>query len=449
MKTVLIFGAGLSSSSLIKYLLSNSEKLDIQVTIVDSNIDLILKKTSAHPRSEAVCIDALNHSQRWPLIEKADLVISMLPARFHTQIAEDCLKASKNLITPSYLSRELKGMDKEVKEKGLIFLNEVGVDPGIDHMSAMKIIDEIREKGGELKSFKSFCGGLVAPEYDNNPLRYKFTWNPRNVVLAGQGGASCFIQEGQYKYIPYNRLFQRTETIEIPGFGAFEGYANRDSLKYRKIYGLDEIPTIYRGTLRRPGYCKFWSSLIDLGLTDDSYSMERSESLNPRSYLNTFLPYDLSKPVETKMKEFLGEGGEDILEIYRWLGFFEPMPPIGIVDASPAQVLQKILESKLQLEEGDKDMLVMYHEFIYELNGSKHKVTSHMVNLGIDKTYTSMSNTVGYPVAICAKLILDGTISEKGSLLPLSKGVYEPVLKELESLGVTFIEEEGQLQDYS
>ena len=443
MKNVLIFGAGLSSSSLIKYLLNNSESLDIQVNIVDSNKNLILTKTGAHPRSNAISIDALNHEQRWPLIEAADLVISMLPARFHNQIAEDCLKASKNLITPSYLSSDLKAMDTQVREKGLIFLNEVGVDPGIDHMSAMRIIDEIKEKGGKLKSFKSFCGGLVAPAYDNNPLKYKFTWNPRNVVLAGQGGASCFIQEGQYKYIPYNRLFQRTEQIEIPGFGKFEGYANRDSLKYRKIYGLNDIPTIYRGTLRRPGYCAFWASLIDLGITDDSYPMENSEHLSARSFLNTFLPYDITKPVEDKLREFLGAGKEDVLEIYRWLGFFEAVPPMGKPDASPAQVLQIILEAKLQLEENDKDMLVMYHEFLYELNGKQRKVTSHMVNLGKDKMYTSMSNTVGFPVAICAKLILNGTITETGAVLPLAKGIYNPVLNELDELGISFVEEDS------
>lgn len=440
MKNVLIFGAGLSSSSLIKYLLHNSETLNLQLTVVDNNEALILKKTKNHPRSKALVIDALNREQRLPLIQEADLVISMLPARFHVQIAEDCLAESKNLITPSYLSKELKEMDEAVKAKGLIFLNEVGVDPGIDHMSAMKIIDHIREMGGELTSFKSFCGGLVAPEYDNNPLKYKFTWNPRNVVLAGQGGSSCFIQEGQYKYIPYNRLFKRTETITIPGFGDFEGYANRDSLKYRKIYGLNDIPTIYRGTLRRPGYCKFWSTLIDLGITDDSYSMENSHLLNPRTFLNAFLPYDIINSVEDKLRAFLGEGMEDVMDIYRWLGFFEPQPPLALENASPAELLQRILESKMSLEEGDKDMLVMYHHFEYELNGEKKTITSHMVNLGEDKTYTSMSNTVGFPVAICAKLILTGEIKATGSLLPLDKGIYLPALSELESLGIQFIE---------
>jgi saccharopine dehydrogenase-like NADP-dependent oxidoreductase len=445
MKNVLILGAGLSSSSLIKYLIQHSEEMNTHVHVVDRSLKLIEKKTMKHPRSTAHAINALDKSAREPLLEQADLVISMLPARFHLGIAEDCLELGKNLITPSYLSKEIKAMDADVKEKGLIFLNEVGVDPGIDHMSAMQIIDRIREQGGVIDSFKSFCGGLVAPDYDNNLLHYKFTWNPRNVVLAGQGGASCFIQNGQYKFIPYHRLFKRTEEMDIPGFGTFEGYANRDSLKYRKIYGLDDIPTIYRGTLRRPGYSKFWSTLIDLGLTDDAYTMENSESLTPRSFINAFLPYNLTKAVETKLEEFLGSEKQEVLEIYRWLGFFENQPPLGIKDASPAMMLQQILEAKMQLDQEDKDMLVMYHAFVYRLDGEIRSTKSYMVNLGEDKTYTSMSNTVGYPVAICAKFILNGTITEKGAILPLSPGVYNPVLKELEELGIVFKEKEEVL----
>ena len=290
MKNILLLGAGLSSSSLIRYLLDHSDSENLHLTVIDRSIELIEAKTEGHQNSTAISINALDKDERAPFIDKADLVISMLPARFHIEIAKDCIAKKKNLITPSYISDEIRALDADARAAGIVIMNEIGVDPGIDHMSAMKIIHEIQEEGGKVHSFKSFCGGLVAPEFDNNPWHYKFTWNPRNVVLAGQGGASCFIEENQYKYIPYRRLFKRMDPISIDGFGDFEGYANRDSLKYRSIYGLDGIPTIYRGTLRRPGYSDAWSKMIDLGLPDDNYIMGDSEKMTPRYFLNTFLP---------------------------------------------------------------------------------------------------------------------------------------------------------------
>ncbi len=445
MKNILLLGAGLSSSSLIRYLLEHAEKLDFHVNIIDHSEELILSKTNGHERSTAITIDALNEKERAPYMEQADLVISMLPARFHVEIAKDCITRKIDLITPSYISDEIKALDEDAKKADIIIMNEMGVDPGIDHMSAMKIIHEIQAKGGNVHSFKSFCGGLIAPEFDNNPWNYKFTWNPRNVVLAGQGGASCFVQENQYKYIPYRQLFKRLETIEIEGYGEFEGYANRDSLKYRSIYGLDQIPTIYRGTLRRPGYSAAWSKLIDLGLTDDNYTMDHSELLTPRQFLNAFLPFERTRSVEEKLLEFIGPDNEELYHRIEWLGFFEDSHPMGIKNATPAQLLQEILVRKLSLEKGDKDMLVMYHEFVYHLNGEKYKIESSMVDIGEDQTYTSMSNTVGLPVAICAKMILTGVITAKGVQMPLASEIYEPILAELETLGIHFKEKTTQL----
>jgi saccharopine dehydrogenase-like NADP-dependent oxidoreductase len=442
MKNILLLGAGLSSSSIIRYLLEHSNTLEIELVVVDQNEELILSKTKNHPRSKALTINALDEQIRKPYIQSADLVISMLPARFHPEIAKDCIKYKKNLITPSYISDEIKAMDEAAKEAGIVIMNEIGVDPGIDHMSAMAIIDKVKALGGKMHSFKSFCGGLVAPEYDNNPWHYKFTWNPRNVVLAGQGGASCFIEENQYKYIPYRRLFKRLDPVTIEGFGEFEAYANRDSLKYRSIYGLDGIPTIYRGTFRRPGYAEAWSQMIDLGLTDDNYVMDQSEKLTPRQFLNAFLPYHPTRTVEDKLKDFLGEDNSNMYEKFEFLDFFIDENPMGIENASPAQLLQEILVRKLSLAKGDKDMLVMYHEFVYHLKEEKHRITSYMVNIGEDQTYTSMSNTVGLPVAICAKMILTGVIQVKGVQMPIRKEVYDPILKELDELGISFIEKE-------
>jgi len=441
MKTILVIGAGLSSSSLIRYLLQNSISNNWQVRVVDQDIELAKRKVNGHPNGVALSFNALDPIERKPEIEKAALVISMLPARFHIEVALDCIELKTNLITPSYVSPEMKALDSAAKEAGIIIMNEIGVDPGIDHMSAMRVLDEIKVKKGVLHSFKSFCGGLIAPESDNNPWNYKFTWNPRNVVLAGQGAAACFQEENEYKYIPYNKLFNRLDKISIPGFGDFEGYANRDSLSYRSIYSLDTIPTIYRGTLRRPGYCKAWNIFVELGLTDDNYKMDKSEDLTPRSFLNAFLPFKTGISIEDKFKKYLGENIE-LYTKFEWLGVFNHSPKFGIENASPAQLLENILVKKWTLDPADKDMLVMYHEFVFEINGIKKRITSHMVNIGEDHVYTSMSNTVGLPAAICAKMILNGTLLAKGVQLPIKPEVYNPILNELEDLGICFIEEE-------
>lgn len=445
MKTILILGAGLSASSLIRYLLERSAKYNWQIRVVDQDVSVVKRKLNNHPNGVALSFNALDPVERRPEIEKADLVISMLPARFHVEVAQDCIHLKTNLITPSYISEEMKALDTEAKEAGIIIMNEIGVDPGIDHMSAMKIIHAIKAKGGIVTSFKSFCGGLIAPEYDNNPWNYKFTWNPRNVVLAGQGGASCFIDHNEYKYIPYNRLFSRLFHLKIEGYGEFDGYANRDSLSYRKTYGIETLPTIFRGTLRRPGYCQAWNIFIELGMTDDSYKMENSEFLTPRSFLNAFLPYHTNRSVENKFKDFLRDERIYLYDRFEWLGIFDSSSAIGIKNASPAQLLEKLLTEKWKLDPEDKDMLVMYHEFEYEFEGQNYSITSSMVNIGEDNLYTSMSNTVGLPAAIAAKMILNGELNQKGVTLPIQPEVYNPILDELETFDICFVEKELQL----
>lgn len=446
MQTILVLGAGLSSSSLIRYFLNNSIENNWQVRVVDQDIDLAKRKIDGHPNGVALSFNALDPVERRPEIEKADLVVSMLPARFHVDVAKDCIELKTNLITPSYVSADMKSLDSEAKSAGIVIMNEIGVDPGIDHMSASKILDDIKAKGGKLHSFKSFCGGLIAPENDNNPWNYKFTWNPRNVVVAGQGGAACFIEENQYKYIPYTQVFQRLDEVEIPGYGKFEGYANRDSLSYRTVYGLDEIPTIYRGTLRRVGFCKAWNVFVQLGMTDDSYKLERSELLTPRTFLNAFLPYKVVDTVENKLRRYFTFDDEELFQKMEWLGIFDDSEPIGIPNASPAQLLEKILVDKWKLSPNDKDMLVMYHEFVAELDGKNTRIVSSMVNIGENQVYTSMSNTVGLPVAICGKMILNGSLRMSGVHIPVIPEVYVPILNELESFGIRFTETESVIQ---
>lgn len=447
MRHIVVIGAGRSTSSLIRYLLEHSVEQDWKVTVCDREEDLAKEKVGNHERGAVVKFDVHNDIQRLNLISQADLVISMLPAHMHLSVARECIALGKHMVTASYVSREMQELDAEAKAAGVVLMNEIGVDPGIDHLSAMKGLDEIRAKGGKMLQFETFAGGLVAPEYDNNPWHYKFTWNPRNVVLAGQGGVK-FIQEGVYKYIPYHNLFRRTEIIEVEGYGKFEGIANRDSLKYREVYGLEEIPTIYRGTLRRPGFCKSWDALVKLGATDDSYVMENTENMTFREFTNSFLAYNPHDSVELKLMHYLMlENDSPVFENLKWLGMFDETK-VGLPRATPAQVLQHILEQKWQLEPEDRDMIVMVHKFGFELNGERKQIESSMVVLGDDSTYTAMAKTVGLPVAIAAKHILNGNIHTPGVLVPISKEVYEPMLEELSDYGITFNEEEGPYVGY-
>ncbi len=442
MKKILVLGAGRSASSLIKYLLDNSFAEGWHITVTDKSEEMARLKTGNHPNSNAIGFDANKKENRLKEISKADVVISMLPPTLHINIAKDCIALKKHMVTASYVSDEMKALDLLAKKEGVVIMNEVGVDPGIDHMSAMRVIDEVHDSGGKMVQFESFCGGLVAPESDNNPWNYKFTWNPRNVVLAGQGTAVKFIQENQYKYIPYHKLFRRTEIIEIEQYGKFEGYANRDSLKYRELYGLQGIPTIYRGTLRRPGFSRAWDIFVQLGMTDDSYIMEGSENMTYRQFLNSFLSYHPTDSVEIKLMMYLHLDQDDtiLMDKVKWLGLFDNTKKVGIKDASPAQILQHILEQKWKLEEHDKDMIVMWHKFIYELKGKKYDRESSLIVMGDDRTFTSMAKTVGLPVGIATKLILNGTICKPGVHIPVKKEFYLPVLKELEENGIVFKE---------
>lgn len=443
MKKILVLGAGLSTSSLIKYLLDNSEENKWLVRVGDYVIDMAKSRVKNHKNSEVFMFDVNNAKQRNDEISKADIVISMLPARFHHLVANDCVKLKKNMVTASYVSKEVKELDVKAKENGIILLNEIGVDPGIDHMSAMQVINRIKEAGGKIIEFESNTGGLVAPKYDNNPWNYKFTWNPRNVVLAGQG-TSQFLNNGRYKYIPYNKLFSRVDRINVLDVGEFEAYANRDSLKYRKIYGLNDIQSMFRGTLRRPGYSRAWNLFVQLGLTDDSYVIEDSENMTYRQFVNSFLPYNPTRPVEEKLADYLNFN-QDSQEMYklRWLGIFDNKK-IGLKSATPAQILQKILMDKWALDDGDIDMIVMQHQFTYEINNETKKIISSMVTYGKDKENTAMAITVGTPLAIAVKLILNGTIKQTGVQIPIIKEIYEPILAELKLYDINFIEEEAK-----
>jgi saccharopine dehydrogenase (NADP+, L-glutamate forming) len=440
MKKILILGAGLSSSSLIKYLLDHSSENNWKIKVGDVSLSLAEAKINSHINGEAFEFDIFNEVQKDKEIMNADAVISMLPARFHPMVAECCLKHKKHMLTASYVSNEIKAMDAEARKSGVAMLNELGVDPGIDHMSAMKVVDKIIAEGGSMLSFKSSTGGLIAPEYDNNPWNYKFTWNPRNVVLAGQG-VSQYIVNGNYKYLPYHQLFERIETTSVPGLGEFEIYPNRDSLKYRETYNLQDIPTMFRGTMRRPGYCKAWNVFVQLGMTDDTYVIENAENITYRQFINLFLNDDKNKTVEEKIAtKFKISMDSDIMNRLKWLGIFENTK-VDLKDATPAQILQKILVDKWVLGKEDKDLIVMQHQFEFEKSKKKYRIISSLVVIGIDTVQTAMAITVGIPLAIATKLLLTGKIKLTGVHTPVIKELYDPILSELENYGIKFTEE--------
>ena len=450
MRNILIIGAGRSSSSLIKYLTNKSVEESLRITVGDVSLESALAITKGKDNVSAIKLDVFKKEDREEAIKNADIFVSMLPARFHIEVAKDCVKFEKNMVTASYISEEMKSLNAEVEAKGLVFMNEIGLDPGIDHMSAMQVIDKIKDNGGKMLLFESFCGGLVAPESDTNLWNYKFTWNPRNVVLAGQGGASMFIQEGTYKYIPYHKLFRRTEFLNLNGNGKFEAYANRDSLKYRSIYGLEDIKTMYRGTIRKVGFSRAWNVFVQLGMTDDSYTIEDSEGMSYRDFTNLFLGYSPSDSVELKFRSYLKIDQDDLMwDKFLELDLFNDNKKVGLKNASPAKILQKILMDSWMLMENDKDMIVMHHIFGYLMDGKKKQIESSMVIKGDDQVFTAMSKTVGLPVAMATLKILNKEITSPGVQLPIRKEVYQPILKELEEYGITFVEKEVPYLGYN
>ena len=442
MKTILIFGSGRSAPSLIKYLVKKSVEFDWQVIIADKDTALVKTYISGFQNCVVVHLDITDDKSRDELVSKSDLVLSMLPFRFHELVLKSCLIHKIDLITPSYESKEMKELETEIEKSGILVLNEMGLDPGIDHMSAMKVIDEIRIDGHNLTAFESFTGGLMAPGYDENPWGYKFTWNPRNVILAGQGGAVRFLHNGRHKYIPYTKVFRRTEKIEIEEYGTFEGYANRDSLDYLGKYDLEGVSTIYRGTLRRPGFCRAWDLFVQLGVTDDSYIVEDSESMTFREFINSFLPFNPTDSVELKLMQYLKiDQDSGLMEKLQSLNIFSDQK-IGLSRTTPAKILEHILKQSWTMKPDDKDMIVMWHKFFYlASNGKPYQKTSSLVVLGEDSSHTAMAKTVGLPMGIVAKLILKGEIKLKGLQLPVKKEIYEPVLKELQQFGIHFKEQ--------
>jgi saccharopine dehydrogenase-like NADP-dependent oxidoreductase len=500
MKQVLVFGAGKSATVLISYLLENAAVENWDVVVVDADITLAQSKIGSSPHGQAVSFDIKDEELRQAHIQRSDIVISMLPPTLHFLVARDCLSFSKHLLTASYVDDPIKNMQHEIAQKGLLFLCEMGLDPGIDHMSAMKIIDDIHARSGKITSFKSHCGGLVAPESDDNPWHYKISWNPRNVILAGKAGAH-YRENGNEIKLRYEDLFSADRLVEIPGLGFFGWYPNRDSLTYTSLYGLEEADTFIRTTLRHPDFIYGWKNVIDLELTDELPQYEtdgktlalvfkehldkqnfpawikekmsvrfeetkdilvnleklmeaehRAEETGeevPGSFISADEKGNLHEielqQIKTKAAAFVAYKMHEANLTLKQLTFLGLDDQETIVDkglCSAADILQFAFEKKLGLGANDRDMIIMLHEFEYSVNGERSAISSSLVVKGEDNLHTAMAKTVGLPLGIAAKLILNGQIRLHGLHIPTVKEIYEPVLKELQSRGIQFNEEQ-------
>lgn len=499
MKQILLFGAGKSATVLIEYLLENASAEGWHVTVVDATISLAKEKTAGSSNGTPLSFDILNDVIRKEQIQKADIIISLLPPTLHFLVAKDCVAFKKKLLTASYVDEQMCSLQNEIEHNGLLFLCEMGLDPGIDHMSAKKMIDEIRASGGNITSFLSHCGGLVAPESDDNPWHYKISWNPRNVVNAGKAGA-IFKFDGQHVSLNYEMLFSEKRTVTVPGHNVLSWYPNRDSLNYIATYGLEECETFIRTTLRHPDFIYGWHNIIELKLTDDTELYDTDnlsiaqffhQHLNKHGF-GEWLQQKLQEQFESareilnnlvnliQLEEETRESGEKPVEEFMvvndhgdlenvdvdqiktnaasvvatkmhesnatlkqlfYLGLDDDETLINKGKCTAADVLQFILEKKLALHPQDKDMVIMLHEIEYVQAHKKYKRTSSLIVKGKDAQHTAMAKTVGLPLGIAAKLILNGTIQLKGLQIPILPQIYNAVLPELEKEGIVFTEE--------
>jgi len=445
-KVILVLGAGRSSSSLIAHLLGQAEVEGWEIHVGDLSLAAAEAKVGGHGCGVAFALSGEDNSERDARIASADLVISMLPAFMHVEVARVAIAAGVNVITPSYVSPEMKALDAEARAAGVLVLNELGLDPGIDHMSAMQVIDEIRAKGGRMVGFASYCGGLVAPASDDNPWHYKLSWNPRNVVLAGQGGSATFLDQGRVRVVPPHRTFQTLTPIEVDG-RAYDGYPNRDSLGYRELYGLHDVETLVRGTLRCAGFSPSWDVLVQLGMVRDDATLTWAEGISWADWTRTFLPADaeVGRTVRDAVRHVTG-AAEDDLDRLAWLGLFDEASGPDRVTGTPAQIVEALVTVKWVLRPEDRDMIVMWHRFDYELNGERKARTSSLCLEGKDSVFTAMSDTVGLPMALAVKPLLNGEFGTTGVDVPMSRTYYEPLLQGLEGLGIRFVEQEIEVE---
>lgn len=440
MKKILILGAGLVARPLVRYLL---DQPDFEVEVASRTVSKAIKLINGHPKGEAKELNLKDEEGLKERISKADLVISMVPYSFHPKVAKYCIDYQKHMVTTSYVSEVMKNLDEEVKRAGIIILNEVGLDPGIDHMEAMRIIHEVEENGGEILSFTSYCGGLPAPEANTNPFGYKFSWSPIGVLLAGKNSAQ-FLKDSQQVFIPPENLFENYSIIHIEELGEFEGYPNRNSLPYIELYGIESTNTMFRCTLRNKGWCATMKKMVDLGLLD-----EREEDWTGLTYKD-FLRNLMNEPSDMDLKKALSshlniDEDSDIFSRFEWLGLLSD-DPLPVTKGSALDILGAKMLEKLQYEEGERDMIILQHIFIVAYkDGKKGKITSTLIDFGIPNGDTSMARTVGLPAAISTRLILEEKIKRTGVVIPITPEIYTPILNELKEVGIAFKEKREEV----
>ena len=439
MQRVLILGAGLVARPLVRYLL---EHPDFFVTVASRTVSKAQQMIAGHRQGQAIALDMANDDRLDLLVEEHDLAVSLLPSTHHVRVAQSCIAHGKHMVTTSYVSEAMRALDGAAKEAGIIILNEIGVDPGIDHMAAMKIIHRVQAAGGEITSFTSWCGGLPAPEANSNPLGYKFSWSPRGVIAAGRSAAR-FLRDGQEVFISGEELFDHYWMAPIEGLGDFEGYPNRNSLPYMETYGIPTTRGMFRGTLRNEGWCATLKKLGELGWFAD----ERRDDLVGLTFreLSARLVGGRGDNLKAALAAHLGiETDSQVMSNLAWLGLLSDDPlPAGrrtLLGVLAARMLQK-----MSYEPGERDMLILQHEFLAQYPDGQERITSTLIDFGIPYGDSSMSRTVGLPAAIGVKMVLQGEISARGVLTPVLPEIYEPALAELEELGIRCVEKSERL----
>lgn len=434
MKKVLLLGAGLVTRPLVRYLLAQD---GIELIIASRTVKKAEDLLQGHAKGKAIALDVKSEESKLEeLVKSTDISISLLPWIYHLKVAKLCLKHSKHLVTTSYVSPAMKELDEEAKSKGLLFLNEIGLDPGIDHMSAMKIINDVKNKGGKVVSFESICGGLPAPDANDNPLGYKFSWSPRGVLLAGKNTAH-FLKGGEEIFVENKDLFKTMWLKDVESLGKLEVYPNRDSMIYKELYGLNDSKTIFRGTFRNRGWCETLYNIVNLGWLDDT-EMPELNSMNLRAITSKLSNLSDDDNLKNNLAEKLHLKIDSIvIENFEWLGLFDKNITVKPELPTYLDVLAARMLQLMQYKKDERDMIILQHDFIAEFPDKKEHIVSLMIDFGIKNGDSAMARTVSLPAAIATKLICEGKFNDiNGVQIPILPEIYQPVLKELASLNI-------------
>ncbi|HEC82122.1 MAG TPA: saccharopine dehydrogenase [Thermoplasmatales archaeon] len=440
MENVLVLGAGMVARPLVRYLLDDA---GFSVTVASRTLSKAEHLINGHPNGKSYALDVHNDDALEDFIKNTDLVVSLLPYVYHVKVAEKCIRHKKHLVTTSYVSDAMKALDGKAKDAGVLLLNECGLDPGIDHMSAMRVIHEVESKGGKIISFRSTTGALPAHDSNNNPFGYKFSWSPRGVLLASRNAAQ-WLEDGKEVSVPGEKLFEHYTIQDVPGVGSFENYPNRNSLPYKEIYGLKDAKTVYRGTFRMTGWCETMRKIVALGWLNDKPIEEFSGNTYgemTRYLIGAKENEDLTKATA----RFLNlENYAAVIKRLEWLGLFSDEPLPKNVD-NPLDYLTTLMLKKMSLGEKDRDMIVMHHEFVADYGSKKEYITSTLVDYGIPGDDTAVARTVALPAAIAVRMILQGNIRLTGVHIPVIPEIYNPILDELEGMGIRFVEKTEEI----